>query len=289
MFSTAREFSRSRLIAIAAPLALAAVLALSGIVSANVISLSINSPTNADPAEVFSGDNVDVSITFTENHICGPYRSIITIGTEDDQIVQQINVYEPGVHIRPVVGDPDSDLGPCLDAEPSNPYTFVHTLNIPAGTPAGAYNLIVQVQENWLPGSSNWGFALNRTEYDAILVGLVDVDIKPGSDPNSVNLNSRGVLPVAILGSDLLDVSEIDVNSVNIGGVGVAERGRSGQLHASLEDVNGDGNLDLVVHFRIQDLVDAGVLDADTEYLVVDAELNDGTAIQGSDAVNIVP
>jgi hypothetical protein len=39
----------------------------------------------------------------------------------------------------------------------------------------------------------------------------VAIDIKPGSSPNPLNLGIRGMLPVAVLGSDDLDVAEIDV------------------------------------------------------------------------------
>ncbi len=51
------------------------------------------------------------------------------------------------------------------------------------------------------------------------LSGLVPVDIKPGSCPNPFNLKSRGVLPVAILGMEGLDVATIDPSSVRLLGV----------------------------------------------------------------------
>lgn len=47
----------------------------------------------------------------------------------------------------------------------------------------------------------------------------VDVDVKPGSNPNCTNPNSGGRLPVAVLGSAELDVETIDVSTLNIGGV----------------------------------------------------------------------
>lgn len=53
----------------------------------------------------------------------------------------------------------------------------------------------------------------------------VDIDIKPGSDPNSINLGEQGLLPVAILGSSTFDVSTIHPETIAIGGVDVAERG----------------------------------------------------------------
>ncbi len=45
------------------------------------------------------------------------------------------------------------------------------------------------------------------------------VDIKPGSCPNPLNVNSKGVLPVAILGTDDLDVTTIDLNTIRLMGV----------------------------------------------------------------------
>jgi hypothetical protein len=38
----------------------------------------------------------------------------------------------------------------------------------------------------------------------------VDLDIKPGNDLNPINPASRGVIPVAILGSDTFDVADVD-------------------------------------------------------------------------------
>jgi hypothetical protein len=43
---------------------------------------------------------------------------------------------------------------------------------------------------------------------------FVDVDIKPGSDLNHINNDGNGVTPVAILGSQYLDVTEIDAGTV---------------------------------------------------------------------------
>ncbi len=45
------------------------------------------------------------------------------------------------------------------------------------------------------------------------------VDIKPSSCPNPLNVKSKGVLPVAILGTDDLDVTTIDLNTVQLMGV----------------------------------------------------------------------
>ena len=46
----------------------------------------------------------------------------------------------------------------------------------------------------------------------------VEVDIKPMSCPNSLNVKGGGVLPVAILGTDVFDVTTIDTTSLHLEG-----------------------------------------------------------------------
>jgi hypothetical protein len=78
---------------------------------------------------------------------------------------------------------------------------------------------------------------------------LVDINIHPDSYVNAVNPHSRGVIPVAILGGEHLDVADIDETTLSFGpgGAPIAHR------HAHFEDVNLDGTMDLVTHYRTQD------------------------------------
>lgn len=105
----------------------------------------------------------------------------------------------------------------------------------------------------------------------------VDIDIKPGSDPNGVNPKSKGVIPVAILTSADFDATDVDPSTVTFG------PNNATMVHkkAHIEDVDADGDLDLLLHFRIQD---TGIACGDTE-----AELNGqtygGLYITGSDSV----
>jgi hypothetical protein len=108
----------------------------------------------------------------------------------------------------------------------------------------------------------------------------VNVDIKPDGEPNSINLKSKGVTPVAILGSADYDVADIDVSSIAFGPSGAAP-----VKAGSYEDVDGDGLTDLVLHFKTQEI---GLNDASTEAALT-GTLNDGTDIQGADSVRIVP
>ncbi|MHC4458380.1 MAG: hypothetical protein ACYS0I_15090 [Planctomycetota bacterium] len=124
----------------------------------------------------------------------------------------------------------------------------------------------------------------------------VSIDIKPGSCPNPLNVNSKGVLTVAVLGSDVLDVTDIDVASIRLAGVA--------PIRSNLEDVatpidreecectteGPDGFLDLILKFDTQEIVAAlgPVNDGDEVQLTLTGMLFDGTPIGGEDCVVII-
>lgn len=113
---------------------------------------------------------------------------------------------------------------------------------------------------------------------------IVAIDIKPGSFPNSINLGSGGTVPVAILSSPTFDAATIDPTTITLASAPVALKGK-GTPMASLQDVNGDGLLDLVVH------VDTSALqlsDTDAE-AVLEGKTFDDRMIRGTDSVRVVP
>jgi hypothetical protein len=75
-----------------------------------------------------------------------------------------------------------------------------------------------------------------------------DLDVKPGSFPNSINCKKKGVTPVAILGNAKFDVTTVVLKSIKFCNAGAAP------VKTSIEDVNYDGNPDLVCHFKTQAL-----------------------------------
>ena len=114
---------------------------------------------------------------------------------------------------------------------------------------------------------------------------LVDVDIKPGSDPNCFNINGHGVIPVAILGSDTFDVAEINSSSLTFGDLIVRVRGKKGPL-CGFEDTNGDGFIDLVCHFEDDG---TGEWETGDGEAAVTGKLYDETPFLGTDSICIVP
>jgi len=111
----------------------------------------------------------------------------------------------------------------------------------------------------------------------------ITIDIKPGSYPNSINPNSGGVIPVAILTTDDFDASSVNPETVALEGEGARGKGKSGR-YGSMEDVDGDGDLDLVV--QIENVIE---WDPEATEATLTGETYDGIAIQGMDTVNIVP
>jgi len=114
----------------------------------------------------------------------------------------------------------------------------------------------------------------------------VPIDIKPGSDPNSINLSSAGVVPVAILSSPAFNApAMVNPDTLALAGAKVKMVGKSSKLLCHAEDANGDGLQDLVCQFvTAQILIDPG-----DSIAVLEGETFDGTPIMGQDSIKIVP
>ena len=134
-----------------------------------------------------------------------------------------------------------------------------------------------------IPDSDNVSILMNQ--HRAIL--SLDIDIKPGGYPNSVNPRSNGVIPVAILGSESFSVADINVVTLQFG------PGRTSPVHdlagafpynAHLQDVNHDGFVDLIAHYHTRDAEIACGDDSAT----LTGETTSGQTIEGSDSMRTV-
>jgi uncharacterized repeat protein (TIGR01451 family) len=157
--------------------------------------------------------------------------------------------------------------------------------------PAGAVELVTYVAVAVLPGTWANGATVFGNEDDPDLtnnsaVATTEVpalvDITPGSDKNPIQLSRTGRVPVAILGSEAFDVTTIDRASLRFG-PGAAAPVHRGLGH--LLDVNEDGALDLLSHYRVEETE----LSETTFAACVQAMFEDGRTFQGCDRVTPVP
>lgn len=157
-------------------------------------------------------------------------------------------------------------------------------------------------------------FFLSASAY-AQPVTIVGIDVKPQSCPNPLNAKKKGVIPVAILGSDTLDVGDIDPSTIQLNGVDakpgfvvadVAQpdadssdpsqgedipfcNGECWEWAGAPVDYKGDGHLDLVLTFDAQAVI--ALLGGTTEEcytLTLTGELTGGGGIIGSDEIKLL-
>jgi hypothetical protein len=232
--------------------------------------------------------NFDMAVLQNENGLLGGtvYHDLNSDGVMD--------IGEPGIEGVTVtlVGIDD------VLTDPEGHYSF-------AVTTAGVYVLVETDPDGYFSTTPNEvhveliGEQVVVNFGDDLTDGDVEVDVKPGSEVNPVNFRSNGVLPVAILGSQVLDVSQIDPDSILLQGVA--------PLRWSFEDVGGpydgsmdpmteddmeipDGYEDMTLKFSTQEIVAAigGVVRGDTVILTMEAALFDGTPILGEETILVV-
>jgi hypothetical protein len=172
-------------------------------------------------------------------------------------------------------------------------YFDIEFLTVPVGEtyegPFGHISWTNAVPIGYVQGGSMsvgvyYGSPSSRSVPYSVTISLpVDIDIKPGSFPNNINPNADGVIPVAILTTADFDASTVDPQTVALNGESAREKGKSG-MYGSMEDVEGDGDLDLVV--QIENVIEWA---PDATEATLTGLTWDGIPIKGTDSVNIVP
>ncbi len=113
------------------------------------------------------------------------------------------------------------------------------------------------------------------------------IEIRHGSNPNSINCSHNGVIPVAILTTSTaagepvdFDATTVDSSTVTFG------PDKAGPTHrrAHIKDVDSDGDMDMVLHFRQGS---TGIQCGDVEACLT-GQTSDGTPIEGCDAIRTV-
>jgi hypothetical protein len=131
-----------------------------------------------------------------------------------------------------------------------------------------------------------------------VSVVRLDIDIKPESCPNPLNVKSKGVLSVAVLGTEGFDVTEIDTATIRLEGVApirsviedVSTPLLDEQDECDSASVGEDGFDDLTVVLDTQEVVSAlgEVADGDELVLTLTGESSDGRPVEGKDRITIL-
>jgi len=152
----------------------------------------------------------------------------------------------------------------------------------------------VRIYDRALSAEEIWQLYLNG-------VHTLAVDIKPATCPNPLNVASRGVLPVAVLGAEDFDVNAIDIASIRLAGVAPI-RSSYEDVAAPLVDGNEcecttegpDGYTDLILKFKTPQIVEALVsqlgdlVDREVLALTLEGALSDGPLIVGEDCIAVL-
>jgi hypothetical protein len=143
---------------------------------------------------------------------------------------------------------------------------------------------IAKLRLNTTDGAvQNEGIAAVKTaEYYKVLV-----DIKPCSFPNSINLNSHGVIPVAILSTHQFDATKVDPSTVRLAGVAPIKWSYE---HVGRDCWCADRFKDIVLHFKTEEIAAAiAEMESVPRKLELTGETMDEVPIRGSDSIRIVP
>lgn len=230
----------------------------------------------------------------------------VTSGTLEIQACLVAGVPSPSVQCDPPVGDTAAgswDLCPaslCTASASGTPdaagsfATTVDTSGLAGQTIGFRANYVEAgaAGANHLPGksSSEGADMVIQSSYNVLVVPL---DIKPGSCPNPLNVNAKGVLPVAILGTADFDVADIDPTSVLLEGVAALRSDTEDVGDASDCNLEADGFNDLTLKFNLQDVAakldeSESLADGQVRVLVITGKLFDETDIAGEDEVLIL-
>lgn len=134
--------------------------------------------------------------------------------------------------------------------------------------------------------SHGCGGAQSIVEVEIYIYSGMDIDIKPGGEPNSINCkNDKKVITVAILTTGGFDATTVDHTTVTFEGASEFHMDKkSGKSRRHEEDVDDDGDTDLVLHFRKGD---TALNCVSTEGTLTGETFGDAV-IGGTDAVRMI-
>lgn len=107
----------------------------------------------------------------------------------------------------------------------------------------------------------------------------VSIDVKPGDTPTSLEPKREGMVPIAVLSSKEFDATGVDLTSIRAGATGT-----EGSMFRSMkEDVDHDGDVDLIILFRVADLA----LTCNAKAITVKGKTAQGRDFEGTETVTM--
>ncbi|MFC1572684.1 right-handed parallel beta-helix repeat-containing protein [Candidatus Eisenbacteria bacterium] len=222
---------------------------------------------------------------------------VVIVGPEGDSLSKTVRDIPRSMYVEEDVSDPDIWEDAAALYRPATGWYAVLAVPEESAQPEDTFSLIVVSGPDTTVLASDEPIGTISTEPYYVFIGALAsyVDVKPGSCPNSVNLKSKGVTPMAIVGAVDFDVHEIDISSMLLEGTVAPTRFNyedvstpivaSGECECVAEGP--DGFEDLTLKFRTQDLKDAlGPVQIGEEVvLTLTGTLLNGTPFEGTDCI----
>jgi len=234
----------------------------------------------ATPATVMSGGTVTYTITML-NADAGSAEGVTIADTLPPGFSYQAGSTTGSTTDEPTIGGQTLTWGPfTVSAGATMTLAFHATAS---ETPGIFFNKVAGSSANGIVSPS--GDTAPVTVEQALILEM-DIDIKPGGDPNSINCRAESeVIAVAILTTETFDATSVDHETVTFEGARETHVDKkTGDPKRHEEDVDGDGDIDLVLHFVLRD---TSLTCDSTTGMLVGLTLG-GLAIEGEDGIRMV-
>jgi predicted outer membrane repeat protein len=128
-------------------------------------------------------------------------------------------------------------------------------------------------------GTATVDMGVDEFVYSGQILIEVEIDIKPKTKANTIKLGTGAKVPVAILTTAEFDAADVDPATVLFADAGAVFQS------TTMEDVDDDGDLDLLLYFKTKDL---NLLPTD-KTATLEGETIYGDQIEGTDKVKVIP